>query len=105
MPDVDNNFGGSLALVLENDDVTCNPRIGTFRSDYDNDFEYEFFNVYPLHMRDCVRLSRQLVLSSKSRRRLDENYEIFNKTRPPTTSSLQVQKRVKGLVFKGADTL
>ena len=27
MPDADNNFGGSLGLILENDDVTCNPRI------------------------------------------------------------------------------
>ena len=27
MPDKDNNFGGSLGLDLENDDVTCNPRI------------------------------------------------------------------------------
>ena len=79
--------------------------VGTFRSDYDNDYEYEFFNVYPLRMRDCVRLSRQLVLSSKFRRRLDAHYEIFNKSRPPTTSSLQVQRRVKRLVFKGADTL
>ena len=75
--------------------------IGTFRSDYD----YEFFNVYPLRMRDCVRLSRQLVLSSKSRCRLDANYKIFNKFRPPTTSLLQVQRRVKRLVFKGPDTL
>ena len=79
--------------------------IGTFRSDYDYEYEYEFFNVYPVRMPDCVRLSRQLVLSSKSRRRLDANYEIFNKSRPPTTSPLQVQRRVKRLVFKGADTL
>ena len=79
--------------------------LGTFRSDYDYEYEYEFFNVYPMRMPDCVRLSRQLVLSSKSRRRLDANYEIFNKSRPPTTSSLQVQRRVKRLVFKGADTL
>ena len=43
------------------------PRIlETFRSDYE--YEYEFFNVYPVRMPDCVRLSRQLVLSSKSRR-------------------------------------
>ena len=60
--------------------------LGTFRSDYDYDYEYEFFNVYPVRMPDCVRLLRQLVLSSKSRRRLDANYEIFNKSRPPTTS-------------------
>ena len=60
--------------------------LGTFRSDYDYQYEYEFFNVYPVRM----RLSRQLVLSSKSRRHLDTNYEIFNKSRPPTTSSLQV---------------
>ena len=85
--------------------------LGTFRSDYDYEYEYEFldqfllFNVYPVRMPDCVRLSRQLVLSSKSRRRLDTNYEIFNKSRPPTMSSLQVQKRVKRLVFKRADTL
>ena len=52
-----------------------------------------------------VRLSRQLVLPSKSRRCLDANYEIFNKSRPPTTSSLQVQKRFKRLVFKSANTL
>ena len=79
--------------------------IGTFRSDYDYEYEYEFFNVYPVRMPDCMRLSRQLVLSSKSRRRLDAIYEIFNKSRPPTTSSLQVQRRAKSLVFKGADTL
>ena len=79
--------------------------IGTFRSDYDYEYEYEFFNVYPVRMPDCVRLSRQLVLSSKSRRRLDTNYEIFNKSSPPTTSSLQVQSRVERLVFKRADTL
>ena len=81
--------------------------LGTFRSDYDYEYEYEyeFFNVYPVRMPDCVRLSRQLVLSSKSRRRLDSNYEILNKSRPPTTSLLQVQRRVKGLVFKGTDTL
>ena len=79
--------------------------LGTFISDYDYEYEYEFFNVYPVRMPDCVRLSRQLVLSSKFRRRLDTNYEIFNKSRPPTTSSLQVQRRVKRLVFKRADTL
>ena len=58
-------------------------KIGTFRSDYDYEYEYEyeFFNVYPVRMPDCVRLSRQLVLSLKSRRRLDANYEIFNKSR------------------------
>ena len=80
---------------------------GTFRSDYDYEYEYEYeyFNVHPMRMPDCVRLSRQLVLSSKSRRRLDANYEIFNKHRPPTTSSLQVQMRVKRLVLEGADTL
>ena len=77
--------------------------IGTFRSDYE--YEYAFFNVYPVRIPDCVRLSRQLVLLSKSRRRLDANYEIFNKSCPPTTSSLQVQRRVKRLIFKGADTL
>ena len=79
----------------------------TFRSDYDYEYEYEyeFFNVYPVRMPECVRLSRQLVLSSKSRRRLDANYEIFNKSPPPTTSSLRVQRRAKRLVFKGADTL
>ena len=54
--------------------VVGTPKLGTFRSDYD----YEFFNVYPVRMPDCVRLSRQLVLSSKSRRRLESNYEIFN---------------------------
>ena len=79
--------------------------IGTFRSDYDEGHEYEFFNVYPMRMRDCVRPSRELVLSSKSRRRLDANYENFNKSRPPTTIPLQVQTRVKRLVFNGADTL
>ena len=79
--------------------------IGTFRSDYDHEYEYKFFNVYLVRMPDCVRLSRQLVLSSKSRRRLDTNYEIFNKSRPPTTSSLQVQRRVKRLVFKRTDKL
>ena len=80
--------------------------LGTFRSDYDYEYEYEyeFFNVYPVRMPDCVRLSLQLDLSSKSRRRLDANYESFNKSRPPSTSSLQVQRRVKRLVFKGADT-
>ena len=63
-------------------------RIGTFRSDYEYEYEYEyeFFNVYPVRMPDCVRLSRQLVLSSKSRSRLDTNYEIINKSRPPTTA-------------------
>ena len=80
--------------------VTVGLAIGTFRSDYDYEYEYEFLNVYPVRMPDCVRLSRQLVLSSKSRRRLDTN-----KSRPPTTSSLQVQRRVKRLVFKRADTL
>ena len=85
--------------------VSVAASLGTFRSDYDYEYEYEFFNVYPVRMLDCVRLSRQLVLSSKSRRRLDANYEIFNKSRPPTTSSLQVQRRAKSLVFKGADTL
>ena len=85
--------------------VALKSLLGTFRSDYDYECEYEFFNVYPVRMPDCVRLSRQLVLSSKSRRRLDANYEIFNKSRPPTTSSLQVQRRAKRLVFKGADTL
>ena len=79
--------------------------VGTFRSDYEHEYEYEFFNVYPARMPDRVRLSRQLVLSSKSRRRLDTNYEIFNKSRPPTTSLLQVQRRVKRLVFKRVDTL
>ena len=50
------------------------PIIGTFRSDYDYEYEYKFFNVYPVQLPDCVRLSRQLVLSSKSRRCLDANY-------------------------------
>ena len=27
MPDKDTIFGGSLGLILENDDVRCNPRI------------------------------------------------------------------------------
>ena len=85
--------------------VTEALRIGTFGSDYDYEYEYEFFNVYPVRMPDCVRLARQLVLSSKSRRRLDTNYEIFNKSRPPSTSLLQVQRRVKRLVLKRADTL
>ena len=85
--------------------LVASESIGTFRSDYDYDYEYESFNVYPVRMPDCVRLSRQLVLSSKSRRLLDTSYEIFNKSRPPTTSSLQVQRRVKRLVFKRADTL
>ena len=40
-----------------------NSLLGTFRSDYDYEYEYEFFNVYPVRMPDCVRLSRQLVLS------------------------------------------
>ena len=86
-------------------DVELDDVLGTFRSNYDYEYEYEFFNVYPVRMPDCVRLSRQLVLSSKFRRRLDTNYEIFNKSRPPTTSSLQVQRRLKSLVFKRADTL
>ena len=112
-------FGKSLAfqvlshLMKEQDSKTSNsnavvfvlPPLGTFRSDYDYEYEYEFFNVYPVRMPDCVRLSRQLVLSSKSRRRLDTNYEIFNKSRPPTTSSLQLHSRVKRSVFKRADTL
>ena len=38
-------------------------------------------------------------------RRLDASYEILNKSRPPTTSSLQVQRQVKRLVFKGTDKL
>ena len=98
-------FGKSLAfqvlshLMKEQDSKTSNsnevvfvlPSLGTFRSDYDYEYEYEFFNVYQVRKPDCVRLSRQLVLSSKSRRRLDTNYEIFNKSRPPTTSSLQMQ--------------
>ena len=89
-----------------NEDVSVrHSTLGTFRSDYDYEYEYEFFNVYPVRMPDCVRLSRQLVLSSKSRRRLDANYEIFNKSRPSTTSSLQVQRRAKRLVFQDADTL
>ena len=82
-----------------------NASLGTFRSDYNYEYEYQFFNVYPVRMPDCVRLSRQLILSSKFRRRLDANFEILNKSRPPTTSSLQVQRRVKRLVIKGADTL
>jgi len=32
--------------------------IGTFRSDYDNDNEYEFFNVYPVRMRETVTSTR-----------------------------------------------
>ena len=95
----------ALLVTVSQTNVVHLLTLGTFRSDSDNDYEYEFFNVYPMRMRDCVRLSRQLVLSSKSRRRLDANYEIFNKSRPLTTSSLQVQRRVKRLVFKGADIL
>ena len=67
--------------------------VGTFRSDYDYDYEYEYeyeYEFFNVCMPDCVRLSRQLVLSSKSRRRLESNYEIFNKSRPPTTSSLNI---------------
>ena len=60
--------------------VAVKDKIGTFRSDYDYEYEYEyeyeceFFNVYPVHMPVCVRLSRQLVLPSKSRRLLDANF-------------------------------
>ena len=53
--------------------------MGTFRSDYDNDYEYEFFNVYPVRMRDCVRLSRQLVLSWKSHH---HNIIVSSETEP-----------------------
>ena len=63
--------------------VALGSQIGTFRSDYDYEYEYEFFNVYPVRMPDCVRLSRLLVLSSKSRRRLDANYEIFQQISSP----------------------
>ena len=101
--DIINNMlelaGGNLAISVQAS------VLGTFRSDYDYEYEFEFFNVYPVRMPNWVRLSRQLVLPSKSCRRLDTNYEIFNKSRPPTTSSLQVQRRVKRLVFKLADTL
>ena len=48
---------------------------------------------------------REAVTSTRSLVKLDANYEIFNKSRAPSTSSLQVQRRVKRLVFKGADTL
>ena len=50
-------------------------------------------------LREAVTSTRSVF---KSRRRLDANYEILNKSRPPTTSSLQVQRRVKRLVFKVA---
>ena len=73
-------------------EASCAEIIGTFRSDYEYEYEYEFFNVYPVRMPDCVRLSRQLVWSSKSRRRLDANYEIFNKSR----TRLRVLYRCKG---------
>ena len=36
MPDKDNNFGGSLVLNLEKDDVTCNPRIKLFQQNNNN---------------------------------------------------------------------
>ena len=100
---LENKFNIEMEWIWETPDSVLRKTMETFRSDYE--YEYEFFNVYPVRVRDCVRLSRQLVLSSKSRRRLDANYEIFNKSRPPTTSSLQVQRRVKRLVFKRADTL
>ena len=66
--------------------------IGTFRSEYEYEYEYEFFNVYQVRMPNCVRLSCQLLLSSKSRCCLDANYEIFNKSCP----RLQVHYRCKG---------
>ena len=87
-------YGATLREIsnpnLNSTIVSLHYLLGTFRSDYDCEYEYEFFIVYPVRMPDCVMLSRQLVLSSKSRRRLDANHEIFNKSRPPTTSSLQV---------------
>ena len=79
--------------------VAAKNKIGTFRSNYDYEYDYEISSVYPVRMRDCVSMSRQLVLSAKFRRRPLANYEIFNKSRPPSTSSLQVQRRVKRLVF------
>ena len=57
-------------------DLSSSQLSGTFRSDYDNDYEYEFFNVYPVRMRDCLRLSRQLVLSWKSCRELRDFQQI-----------------------------
>ena len=63
--------------------------VGTFRSDYDYDYEYEIFIVHLVRMRASVCMSRKLVLSSKSRRRPVENYEIFNKTRSPSTTEFR----------------
>ena len=57
------------------------------------------------HARLCDAVTSTRSVFKISRRRPDANYEIFDKSRPPTTSSLQVQRRVKRLVFKGADTL
>ena len=70
--------------------------LGTFRSDYGYENEYEISNVHLARMRDCVSMSRKLVLSSKSRRRPLAEYEIFKKTRSPSTTQF---RRVERLVF------
>ena len=87
-----NEVAGDLFLTRNSVKSSFGVRrlLGTFRSDYD--YEYQFFNVYPVRMRDCVRLSRQLALSSKSRRRLDANYEIFKNLIP----QLRVHCKRKG---------
>ena len=59
-------------------DLSSSQLSGTFRSHYDNDYKYGFFNVYPVRMRDCVRLSRQLVLSGKSCRELQDFKQILS---------------------------
>ena len=70
--------------------------IGTFRSDYGHDYEYEISNVHLACMRDSVSMSRKLVLSSKSHCRPLADYEIFKKTCFPSMTQF---RRVKRLVF------
>ena len=42
------------AKLTANASPVAGSKLGTFWSDYE--YEYEFFNVYPVRMPDCVRL-------------------------------------------------
>ena len=80
----------SRKLWTPTPEVTLSLLVGIFWSDYDNDYKYEFFNVYPLRMREALTSTRTVVkISSPSWRELRDFQQI-------SSPDLRVHCRFKG---------